>query len=72
MTAVEILKMLKKTPRLTPVMIASKLGKATSHVRNVLSVLLELKLVHTPARGVYEITELGNELLKELSNGDEK
>ena len=66
MTAIEILKLLKETPRLTPIMIANKLGRATSHIRNVLSVLLELKLVYTPARGIYEITELGNELLKKL------
>lgn len=66
MTAIEILKLLKESPRLTPVMVANKLGKAASHVRNVLSVLLELKLVHTSARGVYEITPLGEELLQRI------
>ena len=66
MTDKEILQSLKKNPRQTPLMLSESLKMAPSHVRNVLSVLQELKLVQTPARGVYEITLLGKELLRKI------
>jgi DNA-binding IclR family transcriptional regulator len=64
MPAIEILEALNKTPRLSPILVASKTGIAIQYVRNLLVVLLELKLVETPSRGLYQITDLGEYILK--------
>lgn len=66
-TAVEILKALKQTPRLTPILIAKILDRPPSVIRNILVVLLELGLVESPARGLYQITPLGEYLLEKLA-----
>jgi len=63
MTAIEILKALQKTPRLSPALIASETGIELQRVRNYLVMLLELKLVEKPSRGLYQITSMGNYLL---------
>jgi len=63
MPATEILKVLHELPRLSPKLIASKSGIKIQHVRNLLAVLLELKLVETPSRGLYQITHLGEFVL---------
>jgi len=66
-TAIEILKALKQTPRLTPILIAKILDRPPSVIRNILVVLLELGLVESPARGLYQITPLGEYVLEKLT-----
>ena len=65
-TAIEILKTVKQTPRLTPILIAKMLDRPPSVIRNILVVLLELGLVEAPARGLYQITPLGEYILEKL------
>jgi predicted transcriptional regulator len=65
MTAIDILKVIEQNPRITPTEISQLLKVSAQHVRNILTVLAELGLVQTPARGVYVITNLGKHLLKE-------
>lgn len=60
----EILRALQETPRLSPKLIASKTDITIQHVRNILTVLLELRLVETPSRGLHQISELGTSFLK--------
>jgi len=67
MSATKILILLRDTPHLAPTLIASKTGMVVSDVRNLLAVLLELKLVETPARGLYQITSLGEYVLQEIT-----
>jgi predicted transcriptional regulator len=59
LTAVDILRTIDQNPRITPLEISQKLKMNAQHVRNILLVLAELKLVETPVRGVYLVTELG-------------
>jgi len=66
-TAVEILKAVKQMPRLTPILIAKMLDRPPSVIRNILVVLLELGLVESPARGLYQITPLGEYVLGKLA-----
>jgi len=66
LAAIEILKTIEHNPRITPLEISKILNVSSQHVRNILTVLMELKLVETPARGVYIITELGRNVLKEI------
>ena len=66
MTAVEILKLLREMPRLSPALIAERLGITPGVVRNVLMILSELQLVETPSRGIYQITSLGEHMLDAL------
>lgn len=66
MTAKEILGALQKEPRLSPAMLSEKLKINSQIVRNVLVTLSELKLVQTPAKGIYEITRLGEQVLKRI------
>jgi predicted transcriptional regulator len=63
LTAIELLRAIDQNPRITPQEISEKLKINAQQVRNVLSVLAELKLVETPVRGVYLITELGKYIL---------
>jgi len=65
MPAIEILVALRETPRLSPKLVASETGIKIQHVRNLLAVLLELKLVETPSRGLYQITDRGVHILNE-------
>jgi Mn-dependent DtxR family transcriptional regulator len=64
MIAIDILKLLNEKPRVSPIMIAKTLRTSEQYVRNVLIVLSELKLVSTPARGIYEITDIGKVVLQ--------
>ena len=66
MTAKEILKSLQKTPRQNPIMLAEGLNLKEQTIRNTLSILLEVKLVETPVRGLYEITKLGEQALRKI------
>jgi len=63
--ALEALKLIKESPRLTPSEISDQIEKSPQYTRNVLAVLQELGLVSTPVRGVYMITELGEHVLNE-------
>jgi len=66
LVAIEILKAIKENPRITPMEISGKIQASAQYTRNTLRVLTELRLVETPVRGVYLITELGNYVLKYL------
>lgn len=68
MVAVEILKIVEQNPRITPLEISKKLGISLQYIRNTLRTLTELKLLETPVRGVYVLTELGKHILKQISN----
>ena len=65
--ASKILLLLKKSPRQTPQSIASRLNASVSTIRNALVILSDLKLVEARVRGLYEITQLGERLLKDIS-----
>ena len=62
-----ILLLLRESPRQTPQSIASRLNASVSTIRNALVILSDLKLVEAKVRGLYEITPLGERLLKETS-----
>jgi predicted transcriptional regulator len=64
LAATQILEAIHRKARSTPTMIAEELKLTPQTVRNVLVTLLELELVQTPARGLYEITPYGKELLE--------
>ncbi|MDW8022787.1 MAG: winged helix-turn-helix transcriptional regulator [Nitrososphaerota archaeon] len=66
MVAIEILKTIEQNPRITPLEMSKKLGINLQYIRNTLRTLTELKLVETPARGVYVLTELGRYILKQI------
>ena len=70
MVAIELLQIIKDTPRITPSEMGGKLRFTTQYVRNTLRVLGELNLVKTPVRGSYIITELGSHVL--INQEDEK
>ena len=72
LTATEILQVLKDMPRLTPILIGKKMKRPPSVVRNVLVVLVELRLVALAARGLYELTSEGEELLTKLQTVNAK
>ena len=59
-------------PRLTPILIGRKMKRPPSVVRNVLVVLVELRLVAPAARGLYELTSQGEELLTKLQTSSAK
>lgn len=50
--------------------ISEKTGISAQYVRNTLRVLSELRLVETPARGVYLITDLGKLVQSEKSQNE--
>jgi predicted transcriptional regulator len=62
-----VLLLLKESPRQTPISIAGRLNASVSTVRNALVILSDLKLVEAEVRGLYEITALGERLLKDTS-----
>lgn len=64
--AKQILKILKEKPRQTPQSLLSKIDVSISAIRNNLMVLSDLSLVETPNRGLYQITPLGELVLKKL------
>ena len=64
--ASRILLLLKESPRQTPKSIAVRLNASVSTIRNVLVILSDLKVVETKVRGLYEITPLGERLLKDI------
>jgi len=66
MVAIEVLTAIQQNPRITPAEIAEKTGITQQYVRNILSPLVELQLIETPVRGIYNITELGEYVLDYL------
>jgi len=50
-------------PRLTPILMGRKMKRPPSVIRNVLVILVELGLVASAARGLYELTPEGEEIL---------
>ena len=64
--ASKILLLLKESPRQTPQSIADRLNASVSTIRNALVILADLKLVEARVRGLYEITPLGERLLKDI------
>ena len=67
MVAIDILKAIKQTPRITPLEISKKLKISTQYIRNILAILTELGLVETPARGVYTLSNLGKYVLEQAT-----
>jgi predicted transcriptional regulator len=65
--ASKILSLLKESPRQTPQSIAGRLNASVSTIRNALVILSDLKLVEAKVRGLYEITSLGERLLRDIS-----
>jgi DNA-binding IclR family transcriptional regulator len=51
-------------PRLTPILIGKKMRRPPSVIRNVLVTLVELRLVASAARGLYELTPAGIDVLE--------
>lgn len=70
MVAVEILRTIEENPRITPLEISKKLGISLQYIRNTLRVLTELKLLETPVRGVYILTDIGKYVLKHVSEAN--
>lgn len=66
LAALKILSAILQKPRITPKLIASEISSPVGSVKNKLNVLSELKLVETPARGTYTITDLGKSVLDEV------
>jgi len=66
LTAIEILSLLRDMPRLTPILIGKKMGRPPSVIRNVLVTLVELGLVSSAARGLYELTQSGIDVLERM------
>jgi Mn-dependent DtxR family transcriptional regulator len=64
LTALEVLQAISRKPRITPIMISDDLKMKQQSVRNILLTLSELGLVVNAARGVYEISEIGQEILE--------
>lgn len=72
MTAIEILQTLRDMPRLTPTLIGRKMKRPPSVIRNVLVILVELGLVAPAARGLYELTPDGKDLLERIEKREEE
>jgi len=66
LTAIEILSLLRDMPRLTPILIGKKMNRPPSVIRNVLVTLVELGLVSSAARGLYELTQSGIDVLERM------
>jgi len=67
MVALDILRKIQETPRISPLEISADIGVSTQYIRNIMRMLYELKLVETPVRGAYIITDLGNHILQSNS-----
>ena len=66
--AIRILQLLRESPRQTPKSIAGRLDASVSTIRNTLVILSDLGLVEARVRGLYEITPLGERLLKDAAS----
>jgi len=71
LVALELLRTLAEKPRLSPSMLAEETGLNHQEIKTTLRTLAKLRLVETPARGVYVITEAGRRHLHFLQ-GEEK
>jgi len=68
LVAKEILSAIKEQPRSTAQMVAEITGFNLQYVHNTLRVLKELDLVENVARGVYVITEPGENALARITH----
>ena len=59
-------------PRLTPILLGRRMKRPPSVIRNVLVILVELGLVVPAARGLYELTPEGEELLERIEKRGEE
>jgi len=66
MVAIKVLESLQAEPRMSPDMVSKKLKTSAQYIRNIIRILADLNLVETPARGIYEITSLGEKVLDEV------
>jgi len=68
--ALEILKIIHRKPRVSPVLIHDQLKKSTTmpHLQQILRSLKETGQIDTISRGVYIITEKGVETLRSSEN----
>ncbi|MBA7710949.1 hypothetical protein ES703_119899 [subsurface metagenome] len=66
LVSVKTLETIEQNPRITPAEISEKTGITIQYIRNTLATLVELKLVVTPVRGIYVITNLGKYVLNYL------
>ena len=62
----ELLRLIGDEPRLTPIEMSKRLKRNVAWIRNIVSIMQELRLVDTPARGVYTITKLGEAALQQI------
>ncbi|MCJ7633627.1 hypothetical protein MUP77_14715, partial [Candidatus Bathyarchaeota archaeon] len=67
-----ILRILRDMPRLTPILMGRKMKRPASVIRNVLVILVELGLVNSAARGLYELTPEGEEILERTEKRHER
>jgi len=67
LVATELLIAISKKPRITPKLLHEETGYSYPYVKNTLRILHELKLVETPDRGAYVITDFGRTALKEVA-----
>lgn len=68
LTATRVLRTIDQNPRITPLEISEKLKVSAQYIRNILRVLTELRMVETPVRGVYLITDTGRYVLNHIEN----
>jgi len=71
--ALEVLKIIHRCPRITPVLIHDKMKNAStfSSIEQVLRTLRETGMVKTLARGIYVITPKGVETLQRSNTTEE-
>ncbi|MBA7490020.1 hypothetical protein ES702_00554 [subsurface metagenome] len=69
--ALELLKVIKENNRITPGEMGNILTYSPQYIRNTLRILGELKLVKTPVRGSYMITNLGEYVMKHQDRFDQ-
>jgi len=72
LVAKEILSAIRNQPRSTAQMVAEITGFNLQYVHNTLRVLKELNLVENVARGVYIITEPGENTLSRITSQKER
>lgn len=62
--AIQVLLFIQKNPRSSPLYIARSLLRRPGLIRNYLGFFSEIELIHTPVRGTYLITQLGELFLE--------
>jgi Mn-dependent DtxR family transcriptional regulator len=68
MSALDMFNLIRNKPRLSPMEIAMELHYSPQHVKNVVSILSQVKLIEAPYHGSYRLTAKGekyHEILRE-------